>query len=148
MTFLNGRERRHDACRDGRRDDTERRNGKEDEECDETSYLVHDGVGHNQTLPHHEPAHHIRHLHDGYERDPRPEPCRRSHSRQNLCEADDSKGEVRDAVELGAELGRLVGLEKILRGIASECFYTEHFKQGQTERMLALIEKSYVIVNA
>ena len=52
MTFLNGRERRHDACRDGRRDDTERRNGKEDEECDETSYLVHDGVGHNQTLPH------------------------------------------------------------------------------------------------
>ena len=40
MTFLNGRERRHDACRDGRRDDTERRNGKEDEECDETSYQL------------------------------------------------------------------------------------------------------------
>ena len=108
MPLLDSRERRHDTCRDGGRDDAERRNGKEDEECDETSYLVHDGVGHNQTPPHHEPAHHIRHLHDGNSHNPRPEPCGRSHSRQNLCEADDSKGEVRDAVELG-ESARKVG---------------------------------------
>ena len=54
---------------------------------------------------------------------------------------------VRNAT--GSFVGRVhLALEKILRDIASECFYTEHFKQGQTKRMLALIEKSYVIVNA
>ncbi|HAM07268.1 MAG TPA: hypothetical protein DCP66_00405, partial [Collinsella sp.] len=53
---------------------------------------------------------------------------------------------VRNAT--GSFVGRVhLALEKILRGIASECFHTEHFKQGQTKRMLALIEKSYVIVN-
>lgn len=51
--------------------------------------------------------------------------------------------------DTGSFVGRVhLALEKIRRGIANECFYTEHFKQGQTKRMLALVEKSYAIVNA
>ena len=104
MSLLYGGKRRDCTRDDGGHGDAKHGYGEGNEECHEPCGFVRDGMGHDKAFLHHKAACHVRHLHEGYRSNPRPQPYGHVDGGEQLHQADDNQNEIGDAVEPGPKL--------------------------------------------